>query len=375
MSTNKNNFYVLGILLIAAIGVSGCAQLKELAAKTSELFTGNKKVPIVYTHAPNDSRMADAKVNKIIVSQFKGDSGNTQFTEKVSAKISSLRHKGQNCYTVVAREELPKLVNANWSPDTFSISESDKASMLRSADTIMLGSVSLPRTSHQNVRRQRTDYKTCVEVDKKGKCTKHREYYVNCNVKTANMEFTVKAVNIDSSQVVFSRSYIGSSKNEHCPDDTTPAQSTFQLESNALNDSLKKLSADIAPYKSVQTPRVWTDDDELQAHTQVLQLFDAARDLVADKNYDQACKNYQQAASLFESSPSLNFNVGICKERAGDFESAVAYYQKANNHYMRIENEQDEEILKRLTTAQTMLQQQSKVDGACQSTSPGTMTN
>ena len=350
-----NKITLFCFIVIFLFASSGCAQFKELAAMTGELFTGNKKVPISYTNPPNDLAMADANVKNLTVAKFKGDSNDLQLTEKVISEITGLKYKGKSCYTVVASEKLPIFINdTNVENKLLNLPDEKKDLLVKKVDAVLLGTVSSPNVSQRYVRRERTDYDTCLKYKKK-KCTEYRKYYVKCSAKKANIEFTVKSVSVHSAKIVFSKNYMGESSQEQCPDEKARNQTDFQLRSAAIGNALMKLTKDIAPYGTAQSPRIRTSDNsKLEDSKKAYALFKKARGYIGGKRYAKACRMYQKADSLYDASPSLNFNMGICREREGDFKSAVAYYQKAEDLYEKLEDEKDEEIMARLNVARSM---------------------
>jgi len=363
----NRNAIILFLLVCSILTLISCAQLKEFAKNATEFFTGNKKVPIVYTQLPNDNRMQNAKVKKMAIHTFTGDK-NTQFTAKITSKIAALKYKGSSCYTLVEPKSLYLLGQKNdWEYELLKMNSSQRSTLKKTADTVMLGTVKLPRTTQQHVKQERTDYQKCLKYNKKKQCIQHHKYFVSCTIKTSNVEFTAKAINVDSAKIVFTKAYIGTSKNEHCTDSATAAITTFDLENRAQQSAFNQLAADIAPHFTSDSPRIRTDDEsKLKDDKKAYKFFTKARDYIGDKKFSKGCDSYQKASSLFNNSPSLNFNMGICKERQGDFKSAVSYYKKSGMLFEKQENEEDAEVEKRLSIAKNMAKKQQDLEFVCQ---------
>jgi len=370
MKSLKNiniRLYIMSLVLSGSVTLSGCAQLKEFAANTTEFFSGNKKVPISYVKAPVDKRMSNAKVKKIAILTFKGDS-DSKYTAKITSKIASLKYNGSSYFTLIEPEKFTAFVSNNyWEKKLLTMTKKQRSVLNKAVDTVFLGTVSAPKTTHQNVRQERTNYKKCNKYNVKKQCIEYPTYYVSCTKKTANFEFTLKAIRTDSVEIIFSKSYTGTANTEHCPDSAVASTTTFNLEIAAQDNALQKLAVDIAPYYTSDSPRIRTsEDNKLSDNKKATKLFNKARNYIADKKYAKGCRVYRKATMLYSDSSNLNFNMGICKEREGDYKGAIVYYTKAGSLFELLEDEEDKEITSRIKIAKDMVSQKEALNKSYQ---------
>jgi len=224
-----------------------------------------------------------------------------------------------------------------------------------------------PSTSLQSIRQERTDYKRCIKYNAKKQCVQYPTYHVNCTKKTSNFEFTLKAVRVDSAKIIFSKAYVGTANNEHCPDSKVAAITNFNLELSAQNNAFHHLAIDIAPYFTADAPRIRTSkDNKLEENKAATEYFNKARGYIGDKKYAKGCSVFRKAVDPYDASPNLNFNMGVCKEMEGDYRSAITYYKKAGKIFEKLENEEDKEIIARLQIAKNMASQEGALENACQ---------
>ena len=74
---------------------------------------------------------------------------------------------------------------------------------------------------------------------------------------------------------------------------------------------------------------VESDDSDLTDKAE--ELLDLAIEFAEKDMPDNACKIFAKAQSQYSESLAINYNNGLCAERANDLELAKAYYDKASN--------------------------------------------
>jgi tetratricopeptide (TPR) repeat protein len=336
-----------------------------MAERANELVAGNKKIPLKHTYAPADARISEGNIRKVAFQTFKGDSNNTRFTSKLTAQVAGLRYNGANCYTIIERENLPVVLQEmeNWESELFKLPQDQRMGLLETVDTLVVGTVTMPKTERTAFKEERS---RCVRKDKDDKCVEYQKYYVNCSKKTASFEFTTEAISVTSAQVAYAKTFSGSNESKHCADSQVPEASDFEVESAAQQNAFLKMRHDIAPYLVTETPRIRTNyDADLTKQKTALEHFKKARKYVGEERLDRACEAFQKAVAAYDQSPNLNYNMALCAEHQGDYESAVSFYDKADRLYEDQNDKSDDEIVARLKQAKAMVAQKPLLANVC----------
>jgi tetratricopeptide (TPR) repeat protein len=113
-----------------------------------------------------------------------------------------------------------------------------------------------------------------------------------------------------------------------CSDATSPASSKEELVKQAQELVLKEFRKDVAPYfVSVEAPVMNSSEGIPSGEGRDFFIQGL---LAAEENRpDRACALWEKSAKFTSTSPGLQYDLGICRELAGELEAALEEYQKA----------------------------------------------
>lgn len=209
---------------------------------------------------------------------------------------------------------------------------------LSGADTILTGVVKWPTVQHDYYKADRS---RCVQTERSKtasgseteKCVQYEKYQVPCTKQLSNIEFLIKAVNINNQEIVFTRRYSAAAENHYCRDDKQDKRmSHSKLSQIAIARAIKKMRYDVAPYTVVLTINLMKkDDSRLADNKEAKALLDQGMNFAAHNRLDRACENFSRAEKLYTQSPALYYNLGVCAEIKNQLDEASQLYGVADS--------------------------------------------
>ncbi len=274
---------------------------------------------------------------KIAFIKFKGDT-NGLYTQKVESFFRQIKVDGQSYFEVVEREALQKIIEEQKLSQSGLLNEQEsvKVGNISGADTLVVGSISLPKVDRVRTSEERTDFNTCVRwyknKKKKRVCERYRIYRVNCFTQSTGIQVNVKFVSVETAKSNYQGNYSGSDRNYYCTDRGSPATQE-ELKESAFNQAVSSMRKDVAPYRQQVTIEMLDEDDgsNLDDKDDALELFEKGLKLVENGNIDRGCTFFKQASAKYAHSPAIYYNLGVCAELKSNLSQALTFYKAAQN--------------------------------------------
>lgn len=211
----------------------------------------------------------------------------------------------------------------------FNRNDAIKTAKIAGADTIITGTINGPHVRNIPYKEDRS---VCAEKAGK-KCIKYTTIKIGCIKQQGKVNFVMKAVDVNSGAITFSKAYSGASENKYCKDDKyKSAEPVAKLSDIALKQAIAKTRNDVAPYITVVTIELMEKDNSGLANSQQAKmLLETGLRLAKQKKIAQACDNFKLASQSFNQSPALLHNLGVCAEIKNDLDEASRLYTHADS--------------------------------------------
>ena len=301
------------------------------------------KVSQVVEVPARQSGMVNAR--KLAVFNINGDN-NGIFTAQVESYLGNINVRHNRYFEMIERQKIDRIISEQrmvTSSGLFNEKDVVRLGKLSAADTLIMGSVSMPPMS---VRQYTKKEEYCKDKD----CKQTEISYVSCAEKIANVDFTLKAVSVQQGNIIFTQSYSGKANNTFCGNGdgnrdsslckmhlAIPAlsnntacgdQNETGLRNEAIKQVLDNLRKDVAPYPVVLNIEFLEEDDYMSSATE--DKLEGAMEYVKQARIDRACGIFKDALAGDTNSPALYYNLGVCAEIGGDLDRAENLYNQAD---------------------------------------------
>lgn len=235
---------------------------------------------------------------------------------------------------------VPDLPNIDLPRYVFKPADALTLGQLSGADTILTGVVKWPRVERSHYTEERSQ---CVKTEesksaltpgiKSKKCVQYEKHKVPCTKQVSNIEYIIKAVNVDNSEIAFTKRYAGSAENKFCQDNEQNNKiSSHKLSEQAITNAIGKMRHDVAPYTVVLTINLMKkDDSQMAKNEKVKSLVDEGLSFARHGRLDRACDNFNRAEQLYQQSPAIYYNLGVCAEIKNELDEALQLYSHADS--------------------------------------------
>ncbi len=166
----------------------------------------------------------------------------------------------------------------------------------------------------------------CVKKDDNGKCIRREEFSKPCIRRTFRMEVFPSLVRVRDGRVVYSSRKSAGSETSWCRGGAQPTSDDAMVD-GAINTILADIRPDIAPYNTILRATVIEKTDGLPDAD--AKAFDAAVKAAGKGDLSTACHAWDEIHRSQPEHAWTTYNVGVCAEANGDFQGALALYEKA----------------------------------------------
>ncbi len=166
----------------------------------------------------------------------------------------------------------------------------------------------------------------CVARDAKDKCTKRRDIEVDCLRRIINFRTQVRAVRFDNGRNIYTESFPKKDEETICFGDDKEFSSSESLIRNMVSETAREIRRDLAPR---QYRREISVLESRKGMPKADGKFFKAAVKMTKKDETEVCRMWDEAAGNGLVHVSLAFNRGLCAERGGDLERALAHYGEA----------------------------------------------
>ena len=305
--------------------------LKILSTLSTLLLLASCVTPSVETNVLMPAKQNGmVNVKRIGVETLKGDR-NEIMSSRLKSFIAGIQVGGKPYFTLVDLDRQSvfkeqKLSDSAW----FSSDTSANLGNLKAADTIFGGSFDFDFNSTMTHK----DKVYCASKSDDG-CIRYSTKKVACHQRVSSAELSLRATDVELGTISFTKTYRDSSKYAWCDDMPlllvlAPKDRVGMKEEN-IKEILKELRNDIAPYVITYNIKYMRKDKtKFGGFEEVRSLFKSGLKFVENERPDRGCELFREAASIFNKSPAIYHNLGACAESEGDFDSALAFYNKAD---------------------------------------------
>ena len=167
--------------------------------------------------------------------------------------------------------------------------------------------------------------KRCAEKAADGKCVKEEEVEIACTRRVIDMNADLRIVRNTDGKILYSEGQPFHDETTWC-ERAGPDRSVDAIVAGAIGGMARSLRDALVPHIDTYQVRVRENTKGLAKET--AQRF---KDLVKLTKRDArgACAGWEALRSEAMDHPSLIFNLGVCAEQRGDYQSAVTLYTDA----------------------------------------------
>lgn len=301
-----------------------------------------------------------ARIKNVAVLPFDGDY-NRELTADLEGILTGVRLGNAPYFAVADRKALDIVLKEIRLSQSGIVNKEQglRLGKLLGIQAYYSGSVTSP-AYHQNYY-QESRIRCAEEDSKKGflgfaKCKRWAETKISCTKAEAVYSFTPKLVDVETGRIVYSENIRGTSAANFCSDHAAPAPSRHQLVRTAKENALAAFRGNVAPSFVVLEIQLMSSAEGIgndQAKRKLRQGLEFAK----SDRFDRACELWQEANDLSASFVSSIYNLGICAERTGDYQTAAELYGRAD----RLLELPDERISASLVRIERTRQQSLKV--------------
>ena len=282
---------------------------------------------VVTTEVLRPAKVANiAKTSTIVILPLGGD--NSSYTSELESLVAGIKIDGESYFTVVDREAT-NVRQEEWeraANDMADDSNNIEFGNLKIADTMLGGTIIRKKSESNHVENRRK----CSSRTDDGKCANYVDYQVRCTKQVAKLGLKLRIINVSTSRVKV-EGYELQQDNAYCSDRGN------RRDYNAMYDTifpyiLRQVRKDIAPYyQSVDIKLLHKPDDGLKDNKPALEKLENGIVFFRAGQTERGCEAFRQAAGLYGSSHVIYYNLGVCGEINGDFDEALAMYNRAEN--------------------------------------------
>lgn len=303
--------------LLLALALSGCA-------------------PTVQTTVTRAARYTEAaKLRDLAVLPFEGNAGR-KISYQVEAALSGVSVFGEPYFRLADRKDIATVLSELKFSNSVLVDPARMARIGMLAGTRgILGGHAGEQPDESSYGEQRTacdEYETVVGQDGKkkstGRCIKSRQWMATCVKRQVTVTFVPRLVDVETARVVYSRTIQKSRTSSGCLDYSTP-DTVAELASAAWRDALDDFMKDVAPYSTRMELSLSDDDDGIPAGDPQ-KRFSQGVEFAKAGRMDRACEIWSGLGIYAQSAPFLLYNLGICAEIAGNYNSAADYFIRAD---------------------------------------------
>jgi tetratricopeptide (TPR) repeat protein len=314
---NCGNIFVLFILAISILMISGCATKIKV----------NMLQPAQYHEA--------SLTKAVAVLPFSGPGGQ-EFAAELEGVLSGIGIDDKQYFTLVDRASIDKTISEMKLSQSGLVDQKTAAKIgkLIGAQGIYTGVVTRNNydDSHYTERRS-----TCVRYEQKkdkdgntytGACLSWRQYTVNCVKRVADFAVSPKLVDVSTGRILYSRNLSALANSSGC-EDTRPVQSENVLLDKAKEDVKREFRRDVAPYYVTREIKLMNATDGIES-AEAKDKLKRGLEYAAKGRMDNACDLWGEARNLASRSHALLYNLGVCAESRGDLDAALSLYKQAD---------------------------------------------
>ena len=300
----RNPLLLLGITLLLA----ACAAPPTL-----------RTAKIVPARVPDPARP-----RQLLVAPLAGDRDGA-FTAALVSALTGISLDGHPYFALTGRDTSSAPTAAReGAGDPLTDAEAVALGRAAAAAGVLTGSVMVEYEERQP-RERRT---VCLKADDDGGCVRWGDAPVSCTQREARIIFSPRLVVTEGGRISYAKSIRVRSSADACTDGKAASAGREELTRTVGELALKELRKDIAPYFVTTEAPVMTTSEGIPSG-EARDLFIQGLLAAGENRPDRACDLWEKAGRFTATAPGLRYDLGVCRELAGELEQALAEYQKA----------------------------------------------
>lgn len=313
----RSNKMVYGLIIAGLLAAQSAAAIEwPKIPKISDIF-GKKGIPIDIVA---DAKFPEvAKLSKIAVPAFKGQAG-VDFTASLRDELSSATINGEKVF------ELSGIVNVDGPGNTRSLVEQARRAGLDAVyvgDTAIAGTRSIPKAE---------DF--CEGgVLVFGKCRGGEMKPTTCWNVIGTFTVNLKVIRTEDGNSVYEERKSESVQEKHCQASTSIAPDPVSLALQAKDTVIAAIRGDIMPRTTTHQVRLMSNTKKLSKEDKEIFLEGKGWAVKKDR-LNRACGIWEELSESSENSAkhvSVVYNLGVCAEYQGDYQTAISRYRTADS--------------------------------------------
>ena len=281
--------------------------------------------PTIRTAKVVAARVHDpARPRQVAVLPLEGDSSGS-FTAALEKSLAGISIDGRPYFTLVDQGKVAAAVaSGRLSGGPLTDTQAAALGTATGAAGVLTGAVTV-EYDEQQPKERRT---ICLRADDDGGCRQWGDAAVTCTLREGRMTFAPRLIETQSGRISYARTIRARSSDLACSDTPPSASGRAGLICQAEELLLKEFRKDIAPYFVTIEAEIMSSSGGIPSG-EGRDLFIRGVLAAEENRPDRACELWEKAGHVTSSSPSLRYDLGLCRELAGDLESAVEEYRKA----------------------------------------------
>jgi len=281
--------------------------------------------PTISTAKIVPARVPDASRPRVLaVIPFDGDKDGV-ITAALEKTLEGISIDGHPYYTLVDRGKVGAALSAQQvSANPPTDAEAAAIGRATGATGVLVGTVKITYEERQP-KEQRT---VCLRAGEDGGCVRWGDTAVACRQRETVVTVAPRLIVTETGRISYAKGFRGKNSSTSCTDSTTPFAGREELITRAGEQIMKELRRDIAPYFVSVEATVMTTSEGIPSG-EGRDLFIKGLVAAEENRPDRACPLWEKAERFAPAAPGLLFDLGICREMAGELEQALASYQKA----------------------------------------------
>ena len=307
-----NSFIKVGLIVVASIFVSGCAQ----------------KVRIKALNPAEVGALASKK--KIAVSEFKND--HIGLSGKIEAEVAKQKLDKKHYFTVLSRKNMDKIMAEQklQSSEMMDEKTATKVGKVIGAQAIISGEV----TSNAVSGSYKVDKEKCLKYTKTKdglECSKYRYYKVTCRTTKASVSANINIIDVENTTIIYGDTVVKDYSADSCHSHgniLSRYQALNKLAAKIADEFVYKLTPnytyfDVTLLNSIELERVTAVQNK---------KFEAALAYIKVARYEKAKKLLGSLMDEFDGkSYVVAYVYGVVYEATGDFDKAKEMYTIADD--------------------------------------------
>ncbi len=237
-----------------------------------------------------------AEIETIAIDRFGGSDG-TALAFAIEDKLSNIEIDGASYFKIIAGRSAIEPEGTLTGTGTAGIEE-------------------YPTTAYRN---------RCVERNDKGKCEKRKSIEVSCLKRVIDFQAQIRMSRFSDGQTIYSDRKSNRDEQTACgrKESFTSSEEVIR---RMIDSAAYAVRRDLAPIERRQNIRVLESRKSMDTAT--AKFFKAAVKMTKTDE-QEACRMWDEVAANGAAHVSIAFNRGLCAERAGALDMALAFYDEA----------------------------------------------